>query len=142
MRRLSLIAISAAVATAAFVVVKIALAQLTIITPLATQSLTLTTAVTQIVAPNPTRRGLLICNGGTANDVWLTPIAPAGQTQLTPAANAFGSLVVSRTAAAAANMSCLSLPSNVLGTPIQSLVTSGFNGVSNAGTTPVTVWEF
>ena len=120
----------------------VARAQLTLQTPLAAQSLTLPNSITQVVAPNPTRRGLLICNAGATNDAWVAPIAPTGQTQVVVAANGAGSLVISRTAAAAASPSCLSLPTNIFGTPVQSLVTAGFNGITNASTTPLTVWEF
>lgn len=140
-----------AIALVASVGLRFAEGQLTLQTPLAPQSLTLPNSVTQVVASNPTRRALVICNAGSANDAWITPIAPSGQTQIVAAANGAGSLVISRTAAAAAGvaMSCLALPSNMLtpgltntGTPVMSLVTAGFNGITNTGTTPLTVWEF
>jgi hypothetical protein len=121
--------------------------QVTAIAPIAASSLSLGNSVTQVVAPNPTRRALLICNVGVTNDAWLAPIAPAGGTQITVAANGAGSFLLSRISAAGANVTvnCLNIPGASVPTgsaPIPGLVTAGFNGITNASTTPLTVWEF
>lgn len=127
----------------------IAWAQVTGVFPTANNSLTLGNSVTQIVPANPTRRALLICNVGATNDAWIAPIPPAGQTGVTVAALGAGSFLLSRNSAAAANVvnNCLFLGAGLGGSlgssPILSnLVTAGFNGITNAATTPLTVWEF
>jgi len=126
-----------------------AYAQVTGTFPLAGQSLTLGNSVTQVVAPNPTRRALLICNVGATNDAWIAPIPPAGQAGVTVAALGAGSFLLSRNAAAGSGVTnaCLffgvGLGGAVGSSPVlANLVTAGFNGITNASTTPLTVWEF
>ena len=120
--------------------------QITAIAPLASQSLSLPTSVTQVVAPNPTRRALIICNVGVTNTAWLAPIAPPGQTGVTVAANGAGSFQLSVMPAAGNGVvpSCLQVTESIppTGSPPQPLVTAGFNGIAVGGATNVTVWEF
>ena len=102
-------------------------------------------SVTTIVAANPTRRGLKICNVGATNDVWIAPVNTSGTT-VAPAALGAGSFLLSRNSAAAANVvnNCINMPADVTGgsatTP--TVVTAGFAGITNASTSPVTVWEY
>jgi hypothetical protein len=106
---------------------------------------TVQNSVTTVVAANPSRRGLKICNVGATNDVWIAPINTTG-TPVAPAALGAGSFLLSRGSAAGANVvvNCLNMPADVTGgsatTP--TVVTAGFAGITNAATSPVTVWEF
>jgi hypothetical protein len=106
---------------------------------------TVQNSVTTIVAANPSRRGLKICNVGATNDVWIAPVNTSGTT-VAPAALGAGSFLLSRSSAAGANVvvNCLNTPADVTGgsatTP--TVVTAGFAGITNAATSPVTVWEY
>ena len=106
--------------------------------PFAT-GVTVQNAVTTIVGPNPTRHGLKICNVGATNDVWIAPTNVTG-TPVTPAALGPGSFLLSRNPAAGVNVTpnCINMPADVGG----AVATSGFAGITNAGTTPVTAWEY
>ncbi|HZP77524.1 MAG TPA: hypothetical protein VFB45_15375 [Pseudolabrys sp.] len=98
--------------------------------PLAAQSLSIPTTAggTALVAANPTRRFLKICNAGATNPVW---ICPAG---VTPAANAAGCFVI---APVASNVtSCDPFPA------IPGLNTAAWNAIATGGATNVTVWEY
>lgn len=103
-------------------------------------------SVTTIIGPNPTRRGLKICNVGATNDVWIAPINIGG-TAVTPAALGAGSFLLSRGSAAGANVvvNCLNMPADVVGGGASSVspsIAAGFAGITNASTSPVTVWEY
>ena len=144
-----LLAAAAAIALAAALVTlahREVQSQVTLIAPLATQSVSLGTSVTQVVAPNSTRRALIICNVGTTNAAWLAPIPPPGQTGVTVAANGAGSFQLSVMPAAGNGVvpSCLQMTESIppTGSPPQPLVTAGFNGIAVGGATNVTVWEF
>lgn len=106
---------------------------------------TVQNSVTTIIAANSSRRGLKICNVGATNDVWIAPVNTTGTT-VAPAALGAGSFLLSRTSAAGANVTvnCLNMPADVGGpgggVPI--VVTAGFAGITNAATSPVTVWEY
>jgi len=107
---------------------------------------TVQNSVTTIIGANPTRHGLKICNVGATNDVWIAPVNVTGTT-VAPAALGAGSFLLSRNSAAAANVvnNCINMPADVGGgssAPIGPQVTSGFAGITNASTSPVTVWEY
>lgn len=110
--------------------------------PFAT-GVTVQNSVTTIIAANPARHGIKICNVGATNDVWLAPVNVGG-TAVTPAALGAGSFLLSRTSAAGANVvvNCINMPADVVGTSGQALATAGFAGITNASTSPVTVWEY
>jgi hypothetical protein len=138
----------AAVAAVAFMLTQfgasILRAQVTGILPFAT-GVTVQNSVTTIIGPNPSRRGLKICNVGATNDVWIAPVNPAGATPVTPAALGAGSFLLSRNSAAGANVTntCLNTPGDVAGgANIPIVATAGFAGITNAATSPVTVWEY
>jgi hypothetical protein len=122
--------------------------QVTAILPLAGQSISVPTTAggTQVVAPNPTRRGLLICNVGTANPMWIAPQPPAGVAGVTVAANAAGAFQLSVMPGAGNGVvpSCLSIGPSIpaSASTLQPLVTSGFNGITTGGASNATVWEF
>lgn len=103
-------------------------------------------SVTTIIGPNPSRRGLKICNVGATNDVWIAPVNISG-TAVTPAALGAGSFLLSRNSAAAANVTntCINLPADVIGAGAGGQlpqIGTGFAGITNAATSPVTVWEY
>jgi hypothetical protein len=107
--------------------------------PFAT-AVTVANSSTLVVAANPSRRGLKICNVGATNDVWIAPINTSGAPIVVAALGA-GSFLLSRNSAAAANVTnnCLNMPADVGGAAV---ATAGFNGITNASTSPVTVWEY
>lgn len=106
---------------------------------------TVQNSVTTIIGANPSRRGLKICNVGATNDVWIAPVNTSGTT-VAPAALGAGSFLLSRGSAAGANVvvNCLNMPADVTGGSATSptVVTAGFAGITNASTSPVTVWEY
>jgi hypothetical protein len=106
---------------------------------------TVANSVTTIIGANASRRGLKICNVGATNDVWIAPVNTTGLT-VAPAALGAGSFLLSRTSAAGANVvvNCINMPADVggAGGGIPTVVTSGFAGITNAATSPVTVWEY
>lgn len=137
----------AAVSVAAFVAwstVYYSKAQVGASLPFAT-AVTVGNTVTTVVAYNPSRRGLKICNVGATNDVWIAPVNTTGTT-VTPAALGAGSFLLSRNSAAAANVTnnCINMPSDIAGPGggIPVVPTAGFAGITNAATSPVTVWEY
>ena len=103
---------------------------------------TVQNTVTTIVAANPTRRGLKICNVGATNDVWIAPVNTSGTT-VAPAALGAGSFLLSRGSAAGANVvvNCINMPADVGGGG-SAVVTAAFAGITNASTSPVTAWEY
>lgn len=100
---------------------------------------TVQNSVTTLIAANASRRGLKICNVGATNDVWIAPVNTTGTT-VAPAALGAGSFVLSRNSAAAANVvnNCINMPADVGA----GVVTAGFAGITNAATSPVTIWEY
>jgi hypothetical protein len=136
---LALVAIGAAVALAVWVLTVGKSRAQTASLPFAT-GVTVQSTVTTIIGANPSRKGLKICNVGATNDVWIAPVNVGG-TAVTPAALGAGSFVLSRNSAAAANVvnNCINMPADVGGA---ALATAGFAGITNAATSPVTVWEY
>ena len=107
---------------------------------------TVQNSVTTIVAANPSRRGLKICNVGATNQVWIAPINTSGTT-VAPAVNGAGSFLLSQPTAPGAGIitnTCINMPADVTGgsATAPTVVTAGFAGITNAATTPVTVWEY
>jgi hypothetical protein len=131
----------AAVGTAALIATVPTVAQVGASLPFVS-GVTVGNSVTTIVAANPTRRGIKICNVGATNDVWIAPVNTSGTT-VAPAALGAGSFVLSRNSAAAANVvnNCINMPADVGGGG-SAVVTAGFAGITNAATSPVTVWEY
>lgn len=96
-----------------------------------TYALTLGTTSTQIVPPNPTRKGILFHNPGP-NSV---AVCPSLNNQMQPVAaviNGAGSLTI--------------VPGGVLSVPpqtwVDALATCGWNGIASGAGSPFTAWEF
>jgi|SRR5229473_447960 len=103
------------------------------------------TSVTPLVAYNPSRRGLKICNVALTNDLWIAPVNATG-TPVTVAANGAGSFLLSRVAAPGTGVvvNCLNMPADIAGPGggIPVVPTAAFNGIGQGGTATATVWEY
>lgn len=125
--------LGAIVAAALFV--GVAQSQNTQLGPNATGCTVSTATATQCIAANPTRKGLTICNVGSANGAWIAP------SPIVVAKNGIGSL--SLPAISSLTASCVNIPAVVFHGPggTQGLG-AAWSMIPDATPATITIWEY